>query len=244
MSEAAPVLSVVIPAYNEESRLKPSLQCVVDYCELHHFCYEVIVVDDGSDDATASIAERFTREGYPVELLANASNQGKGSAVRLGMLAARGRFVLMTDADLSTPISELPRLLDPARRGAPVVVGSRKMRGARILQHQPPAREWMGKVFSSLARTLILTDVSDFTCGFKLFRGEWVAPIFGRLRQPGWAYDAELLYIAHKLGSEIIEVPVTWLDNSDTRVRVGRAAVSSLYGLFAIRFNDLLGRYN
>jgi len=243
MPETAPTLSIVIPAYNEADRLKPTLQRVLDYCEDHRLNYEIIVVDDGSTDGTASVAERFIREGYPVDLLANGSNRGKGFAVRLGMLAARGRFVLMTDADLSTPITELPRLLGRARRGAPVVIGSRKMPGARVLRHQPAGREWMGNVFSALARLLLVPEVTDFTCGFKLFRGEWVAPIFSRLRQNGWAYDAELLFIAHKLGSDIAEVPVTWSDDPDSRVHVPRAAVASFLSLVAIRLNDLMGRY-
>ncbi len=243
MPESAPTLSIVIPTYNEERRLPPTLATVARFCEQRRLDYELIVVDDGSTDATGEVARRFARQGHPVEVLRNGTNHGKGYAVRLGVLAARGRFVLLTDADLSTPIEEVATLLRWARAGVPVVIGSRKMPGARVLRHQPVWREWMGKVFSLLARMILVPEVSDFTCGFKLFRGEWVTPLFSRLRRNDWTYDAELLYVARRLGSRIKETPVTWSDDPDTRVRPLRAAVGSLWGLLAIRLNGLLGRY-
>lgn len=238
-----PTLSIVIPAYNEEHRLPRALEAVVEFCERHRLHYQVIVVDDGSTDDTSAVAERFVRRGYPVEVLRNGANRGKGYAARTGALAARGRFVLLTDADLSTPVQEVTRLLGWARAGVPVVIGSRKVPGARVLRHQPPWREWMGKVFSLLARMFLVPQVHDFTCGFKLFRGEWVEPLFSRLRRDDWTYDAELLYVARRLEAPIKEVPVTWTDDPDSRVRPLRAAVGSLWGLVAIRLNALLGRY-
>ena len=168
----------------------------------------------------------------------------RGYAARTGALAARGRFVLLTDADLSTPVQEVTRLLGWARAGVPVVIGSRKIPGARVLRHQPPWREWMGKVFSLLARMMLVPEVNDFTCGFKLFRGAWVGPLFSRLRRDDWSYDAELLFVARRLGARIKEVPVTWLDDPDSRVRPLRAALGSLLGLLAIRLGALLGRYD
>jgi len=241
--ETAPTLSVVIPAYNEAHRLAKTLAAVVRFCEDRHLDYELIVVDDGSTDGTADVARGFLRRGHPVEVLHNGANRGKGYAVRLGGLAARGRFVLLTDADLSTPIEEVAALLRWARAGVPVVIGSRKVPGARVLVHQPPWREWMGKVFSLLARMVLVSEVNDFTCGFKLVRGEWVAPLFSRLRRDDWTYDAELLYIARRLSCEIREEPVTWVNDPDSRVRPVRAAMSSLWSLAAIRLNGLLGRY-
>jgi dolichyl-phosphate beta-glucosyltransferase len=242
--ETSPTLSIVIPAYNEEHRLPETLRAAVRFCEGRRVNYEVIVVDDGSTDGTREAAEAFLREGYPVEVLRNGANRGKGYAVRVGSLAARGRFVLLADADLSTPIEEISRLLPWAQRGTPVVIGSRKIPGAHILRHQPAWREWMGKVFSLLARKLLVPEVADFTCGFKLFHGEWVGPLFRRLRRDDWTYDAELLYVARRLGLAIKEVPITWADDPDSRVRPLRAAARSLCGLLAIRLNGLFGRYD
>jgi len=243
VTESPPALSIVIPAYNEACRLPLTLATVFRYCEERHLNYECIVVDDGSTDKTTSVAEDFRRRGYPVEVLRNGTNRGKGYAVRVGALAARGRFVLLTDADLSTPIEDLPALLRWARAGVPVVIGSRKRPGARVLRHQPRLREWMGQVFSFLARMTLVWEVTDFTCGFKLFRGDWVGPLFSRLRLDDWTYDAELLFVARRMGSPIKEVPVTWVNDPDSRVRPLRAAARSLLGLVKIRLNSLLGRY-
>jgi dolichyl-phosphate beta-glucosyltransferase len=244
VAEASPTLSIVIPAYNEEHRLPRALEAAVRFCEGRHVSYELIVVDDGSTDGTREVAEGFVREGYPVAVLRNGANRGKGYAVRVGGLAARGRFVLLADADLSTPIEEIYRLLPWAQAGTPVVIGSRKVPGAHILRHQPAWREWMGSVFSLLARKLLVPEVADFTCGFKLLRRDRVGPLFRRLRRDDWTYDAELLYVARRLGLAIKEVPITWENDPDSRVRPLRAAARSLCGLLAIRLNGLLGRYN
>jgi dolichyl-phosphate beta-glucosyltransferase len=232
----------VIPAYNEEKRLPPTLERVVAWIRAQDFPCEVVVVDDGSADATAAVAEKALA-GVEHRVLAHPVNRGKGAGLRTGMTAARGDFVLMTDADLSTPIEEVSRFLEVHAAGVPVVIGTRKTAGARVLRRQRPLRENMGRVFTLLSNALVCPGVTDFTCGFKCFRADACREIFSRLAERGWAYDTEVLYLARRLGYEVREVPVSWTNDESTRVRLVRDAVGSFLGLVRIRARALGGRY-
>jgi dolichyl-phosphate beta-glucosyltransferase len=236
-------LSVVIPAYNEAARIAEPLRRVGAYLHAHHPRSELVLADDGSTDGTTGVVEALGRElGLPVRVLPNDVNRGKGHAVRRGMLAARGALVLMTDADLSTPIDELARLDAAIRAGADVAIGSRKMAGAHIEERQPVLREAMGRVFTWLTRLLVV-DVSDVTCGFKLFRRDAAHAVFARLTLDDWSFDAEALYLTRRLGFTLVEVPVRWRDAPGTKVRRGRDAVQSALGLVRIVMNRARGRY-
>lgn len=239
---SAPKLSIVIPAYNEERRLPPTLEVLVAWARRQPFACEFVIVDDGSKDRTADVA-RSSLDGIEHRVLTHEVNQGKGAGLRTGMTAARGEFVLMTDADLSTPIEEVERFLELHATGVPVVIGTRKAPGANVIRRQSALRERMGRVFTLLSNVLVCPGVSDFTCGFKSFRADACRDVFGRLRETGWAYDTEVLYLARRLGYEVRELPVRWTNDPSTRVRLLRDAAGSAAGLVRIRTRVLFGRY-
>jgi dolichyl-phosphate beta-glucosyltransferase len=210
-----PDLSVVLPAYNEELRLPRSLEVVLAFLEDRGRPFEVLVVDDGSRDRTRELAASFGGRG--VRVLGLPRNRGKGAALREGVLASRGGRVLLTDADLSTPIEDLARL-EPHLEHAAIVVGSRAHPDSAIERHQPFYRETMGKVFNRLLRHLGLTELPDTQCGFKLLRGEVARQLFAQLTIDGFAYDVELLWRAKALGHEVAAVGVRWADSPSSRV--------------------------
>jgi len=229
----------VIPAYNEALRLPSTLERI--RAHLAGSSYEIVVVDDGSSDATAERAR--AAGGAETSLIRNEVNRGKGHAVRRGMLAARGSHRLMTDADLSTPIAELPRLLERARAGDDVVIGSRALPEARIEVRQSAYRESAGRAFNLLVRALLLPDLRDTQCGFKLFTAGAADDVFGAARLDGFSFDVEALVIARSRGYRIAEVPVTWRNDAATRVAAFHGLLAFL-DLARIRWNLSLGRYD
>lgn len=238
-----PSLTVVIPAHNEAARIAGPLRVVDAYLIREWPGSDIVVVDDGSTDATRQVvADVAATLATPLTLLGSSPNRGKGFAVRVGMLHARGARVLMTDADLSTPITDLAKLWAAMDAGAAVAIGSRKMPGAAIEVHQPWLRESMGRVFTALVRALVV-QVSDVTCGFKLFSHAAAQAIFARVTLDDWSFDAEALYLAHRLGFPLVEVPVVWRDMEGTKVRRGRDALQSAIGIARILRNRLAGRY-
>jgi dolichyl-phosphate beta-glucosyltransferase len=241
-SSLRPALSVVVPVYNEATVIAGTLRAVASHLSAGGVAHELVIADDGSSDATLAIASELARELPQLRVLPGA-HRGKGGAVRRGMLAATGRWVLFMDADHATPIAEWDRFAPLLADGAPVVIGSRKMAGARILQRQPPWREAAGRTFTWLANRILSTRVSDFTCGFKAFQHDAAQAIFARQRVDGWGFDAEILFIAQYLGYRIHEVPVVWRDDADTKVRIARDAVRSFGELLAIRWAAARGAY-
>jgi len=240
--EAEPGLSIVIPAYNEAGRMADPLRRIRDHVRGRDLSAEIVIVDDGSTDGTADVARRLGRDlGVTLRVLGS-EHRGKGHAVRIGMMGARGRAVLMADADLSTSIDELDRFLPYLRDGAHVVIGSRKMQGAVIEVRQPILRETMGRVFTFLTQLLVVR-VSDATCGFKLFTRDAAHQVFSRMTLDDWSFDAEALFLARRLGYVIREVPVAWRDEPGTKVHRGKDAVRAAVGLIRIRWNALSGRY-
>ncbi len=216
-STAAPDLSVVIPAFNEETRLGQSLERILAYLAGRPDRHEILVIDDGSRDATATVAETYAGDG--VRVLKLDRNRGKGAAVRRGVAASGGRRVLLTDADLSAPIEELTKL--EAELGeAQVVLGSRAVAGSRITRHQPLYRELMGKTFNKLIRLAGVWRIHDTQCGFKLLDGAAARDVFARMITDGFAFDVELVWLARRLGHRVVEVGVDWQDSPSSRVRV------------------------
>jgi len=232
-----PFLSVVIPAFNEAERLPRTLGRLADYLRAFGRAHEILVVDDGSSDATA---ERARAAGATV--LRNDKNRGKGHAVRRGMLEARGQRRLMTDADLSTPIEELKRFLETMDRGFDVVIGSRALPGANIEVHQPWFRENMGRLYNLFVRALAVPGLRDTQCGFKLWTAAAARDAFAPARLDGFSFDVEALYLARKRGYRIAEVPVTWRNDAATRVGLGTGS-AAFPDLLRIRLYDWMGRY-
>jgi dolichyl-phosphate beta-glucosyltransferase len=234
-----PALSVVIPAYNEALRLPATLARVKEHLGRLGVAHEVVVVDDGSTDATSEVA-RAAGEG--VRVLRHEPNRGKGYAVRRGMLAATGARRLLTDADLSTPIEELAKLEAALDGGCDVAIGSRAIAGARIEVHQPAYREAMGRLFNRLVRVLLLPGLHDTQCGFKLFSARAAEAAFAAAALDGFSFDVEALYVARQRGLRIAEVPVTWRNDAATRVGLGGGA-AAFVDLLRIRLRAWRGAY-
>jgi dolichyl-phosphate beta-glucosyltransferase len=238
-----PYLSIVIPVYNETKRLANSVPKLIEYFEPQDYTYEFVIVDDGSSDGTAEMARELFAPVKNLRVIESRPNRGKGHAVKVGMLAARGKVRLFCDADLSTPLSEIEQFWPFLQSGYKVVIGSRKMRGASIERHQPLWRESLGKVFTWLTNRIATRDISDITCGFKCFTSDAAQELFSRSVIDDWSFDAEVLFIAQRHGYKIKEVPVKWHDTPGTKVRIIKDATNSLRGLLRIRRNAMRGLY-
>jgi dolichyl-phosphate beta-glucosyltransferase len=221
-------LSIVIPAYNEEKRLPQTLRQVLDWLARGTFSFrEVIVVDDGSRDGTSGVVQEFTKASGCLRLVKNPGNRGKGYAVRNGMLEAKGDWILYTDADLSTPITEIDKLCRAAaEQGAAVAIGSRAVDRSLVEVHQPALRELSGRAFNLVMRAVTGLPFRDTQCGFKLFRADAARQIFSRQKQEGFSFDVEDLVIAKKLGMRAVEVPVRWANVEGTKVRLSQGMMS------------------
>ena len=241
-AEAAVFLSVVIPAYNEEARIGPTLARVVAYLASRPNSYEILVVDNACTDSTPQLVARFAADHPRVRLLQELQ-RGKGAAVRTGLLAARGEHLLFSDADLATPIEEADKLLQAIEQGADVAIGSRGLAASVLVVHQPWYRERMGRVFGALVRLIALPGIADSQCGFKLFRRPAGREIFRRLTITGWAFDAEALFLARRLGYRVAEVPIRWIDSRGSKVNPLRDPLRMLWDLIGVRLKAWQGRY-
>ena len=230
-------LSVVIPAYNEARRIGPSLQRVWDYLCVNYGPggFEIIVVDDGSSDSTVTLVEEFRSHAPRVRLIRLPHNQGKGAAVRAGMMAANGEAVLFTDADLSTPIEEAEKALKLLMEGADVVIGSRALAGSQILVRQTHLRELLGRLFNLLLRAFLRIPYRDTQCGFKMFRREASRAIFQRAQIDGFTFDVEAILIGQRLGFAVREMPVRWLNDPESKVTLLHHPAQILADLWRIR---------
>ena len=237
-------LSIVIPAYNEERRLPATLDVVFNWLEASPYGdVEVLVVDDGSTDATAAVVESRAATEPRLRLVQNAGNRGKGFAIRHGMLQAKGDWILFSDADLSAPIDELPKLLAAAQeQGAAIAIGSRALDRSLIGVHQSQWREMSGILFNRIMRVITGLPFSDTQCGFKLFRRDAARRVFPLQRLDGFSFDVEDLFVAHTLGIPTIEVPVRWNNVEGTKVGLMQG-VASFLDLLRIRWNWLQGHY-
>jgi dolichyl-phosphate beta-glucosyltransferase len=228
-------LSVVIPAYNEAGCILRTLNSIQSWAARSRIDSEIVLVDDGSADGTSDIVRSFAAEPLVLRLLVNPTNRGKGYSVRRGMLAAAGEVVLMCDADLSTPIEEVEKLRPWLERGCDVVIGSRDMPDSLLDPPQPYARRSAAAVFRAIRRRLLLPQLHDTQCGFKLFRHAAARDVFARQTVDGWLFDCEVLGLADRLGYRIKEIGVHWHNNPDSRVKPLREAFAALPTLLAIR---------
>jgi glycosyltransferase involved in cell wall biosynthesis len=237
-------LSIIVPAYNEERRLPATLKTLCEYLDSRHFDQtEILVVDDGSSDATAALTREFSGHSPIVRLLSNAVNHGKGYVVRQGLLEARYEWVLFTDADLSTPIEELSRLETAVQAsGADGALGSRALNRKLIGTRQPLWREFSGRFFNLVMRLVTGLPYSDTQCGFKLFRREVARALAARQTLAGFGFDVEILYIARSLGYRIEEVAVRWNNAEGTKVSLWNG-LAAFADPLRVRWNSLRGRY-
>lgn len=242
MSAPAPELSIIIPAFNEENRLGRTLERIRGYVSSKGFDAEVIVVDDGSSDGTAELVEEWRTRMPNLRLVSNGRNRGKGYSVRHGMLEARGRIALFTDADLSAPIEEADKLL-AALRNADVALGSRALDRSLISVHQSRLRELAGGVFNRIVRLMTGVGFHDTQCGFKAFVRQPAKVIFEQQRVEGFGFDPEILFLAKRHGLRAVEIPVRWAHDPATKVRVFRDSLHMFGDLLRIRWNWLLGHY-
>jgi dolichyl-phosphate beta-glucosyltransferase len=242
MNSAAPELSIIIPSYNEEARLPRGLEKIRAYVTKHHPGAEVIVVDDGSKDGTAQVVEEWQRGWPELRLVPNGRNRGKGHSVRHGMMEARGRIALFTDADLSAPIEEADKLL-AALRDADVAIGSRAVDRGLIAVHQSRLRELAGIIFNRCVRLFTGLSFQDTQCGFKAFRTEPSRVIFEQQRIERFGFDPEILFLAKRHGLRAVEVPVRWAHDPATKVHVLRDSMNMFLDLAVIRWNAITGRY-
>jgi dolichyl-phosphate beta-glucosyltransferase len=232
-----PALSIVIPAYDEARRIGPTLDATCAYLDargLDDGSVEVLVVDDGSRDETASIVEGRSMRDERVQLVRMSANRGKGAAVREGMLRSRGERALFMDADLATPIEELTKLERALDGGADVAIGSRALAASRIEVRQHPTREAMGKAFNLLVRTLAMSGIRDTQCGFKLFTRPAADALFGEARVDRFAFDVEVLLLARGR-FRVVEVPVVWRHIEQSKISPLRDAARMAFDLVKIR---------
>lgn len=230
------MISIVIAAYNEAQRIEKTLVKIKAYLDARNFVYEIIVVDDGSTDNTRQVAIGYQPEIINLNVIGYADNKGKGYALRQGVLASKGESVLVSDADLSTPIEELSSMLPLITTHAyDVVIGSRGLNPETIIKKQPWWRQGMGKIFNRMVRLLVLEGFKDTQCGFKLFSGETARTLFKNARVNRFAYDVEILALAMKSRYRVIEVPVKWLNSPASKVHPVFDSLQMLFDLVKIR---------
>jgi dolichyl-phosphate beta-glucosyltransferase len=233
---ANPELSIVVPCYNEEQRLPRTIELIERYFAGKGVSYELILVDDGSSDGTRKIMEAAAGRNAAVRLEALAQNRGKGRALAEGVATARGAEILVTDADLSTPIEEIDKLRAELDKGAGVAIASRALKGSRVEVSQPIYRVLMGKAFNLLVQAVLLPGIWDTQCGFKLFRADVAHDVFAALTTDGFGYDPEVLYRAARRGVRIAEVPVVWRNSAPTKVSPIKSSFDMFRHVVRIRF--------
>jgi dolichyl-phosphate beta-glucosyltransferase len=238
-----PKYSIVIPAYNESARIPGTLRSVVECVRANAWPAEIIVVDDGSKDATAQVVRAFAAGASEIRLIQNPGNRGKGYSVRNGLLQALGEIVMFTDADLSAPIEEAERLFAAIADGADIAIGSRWLERTRQTIRQPLYRQFFGRCFNGVTRAVMGLPFADTQCGFKAFTRTAAQTVFQLQTIDRWGFDPEILFIALKRGYRIEEVPVSWAHDERSRMSYLKDGMRMLEDIAIVRWNALLGRY-
>ncbi|MGR3176818.1 MAG: dolichyl-phosphate beta-glucosyltransferase [Candidatus Anammoxibacter sp.] len=237
-------ISVILPAYNEEKRITPTLHTIYDYLSNQNYSFEIILVDDGSTDTTVQLMKNFRSDDKSITVLINDENRGKGYTVRKGMLFANGKYIFFTDADLSTPIEEIEKCLPYLKDNYDIVIGSRSLPDSNIIIHQPWYREKMGKIFNFMVKILLLKGIIDTQCGFKGFKKQAVKTVFNKCVIDGFSFDVETILLARKYNCSIKEIPVIWTNSPLSKVNPVKHSIQMFIDLIAIRINDLKGIYD
>lgn len=235
--------SIIIPAYNESGRIRPTLDELLRYFEERKWDAEILIVDDGSRDDTREIVREYRQAHSQILLVENPGNRGKGYSVRNGMLHARGDICLFTDADLSSPISEAQKLFEAIADGADIAIGSRWLRSDLQTERQPLYRQLFGRIYNLVLRVFLRLNFVDTQCGFKAFRREAAQRIFPLQRIERWGFDPEILFLARRLGFSVKEVPVVWAHSEGTRLHPFRDGVRMFGEVLKIRWNSIVGEY-
>jgi len=236
-----PFLSIIIPAHNEANRLPDTLEQVFNFLKEQAFTAEVIVVENGSNDQTLEIAQGFTAQHPNLHVIQSA--RGKGAAVQRGMLAAKGDYRFMCDADLSMPVAEIAKFMPPTINNFDIAIASREAKGA-VRYNEPPYRHLGGRAINFIIQLFILPGLNDTQCGFKCFSAKIVDDIFKLQTLPGWSFDIELLYIARRRKYTIQEIPIHWIHHPETKVSAVRDAIRMIQDIFRIHANSMRGMYD
>lgn len=231
-------ITVIIPAYNEERRLGNTLKKIIRYLKEGGFEYEIIVVDDGSKDNTVNIAQKFKA----VKVLKNKENKGKGYSVKRGVMESKKDLVLFSDSDLSTPIEELEKFI-PYIKDHDIIIGSRRMKDSDVRVKQPFYRTWAGKIFPIIVNIILVRNIRDTQCGFKLFKKDVAKKLFPMQRIFGFSFDAEILYLANKFKYKIKEIPVVWINSGNSKLNLIKDSFRMFQELLKIKMNDKKGLY-
>jgi len=237
-----PFLSIIIPAHNEENRLPSTLEQVFNFLKQQSFPAEVIVVENGSSDRTFAIAQEFAKQHKNLHVIQN-DWRGKGLAIQRGVAEAAGEYIFFCDADLSMPIEEISEFIPPQLPNVDIAIASREAPGA-IRYNEPYYRHLTGRVFNTLIRLLVLPHLQDTQCGFKCIRADVARDIFRYQTLTGWAFDVELLYIAQHHGYQIVEIPIDWYFNADSKISIVRDSLRMFFDLLLIRRNARRGLYD
>ena len=237
-----PYFSLVIPAYNEQKRLPGSLEQIFHFLEPQSFSSEVLVIENGSTDNTFQIAQDYARQHPTLRVIHN-DMRGKGLAIQRGIKEAKGEYIFMCDADLSMPVEEIIKFLPPQLPGLDIAIASREAPGS-VRYNEPYYRHLTGRVFNTLIRWLVLPTLQDTQCGFKCIRAEVAREIVPYQTLTGWAFDVEMLYIARRRGYQIVEIPIDWYFNADSKISVLRDSWRMFLDLLLIRRNARRGLYD
>jgi dolichyl-phosphate beta-glucosyltransferase len=239
----SPQYSIIIPAFNESARIRTTLERIRACAAERSWNVEIIVVNDGSTDATAEIVRDCAAHHPQLRLIENPGNRGKGYSVRNGMLHAQGEILLFSDADLSSPITEADKLFERIRAGADIAIGSRWLKPELQTQRQPPRRQLLGRIFNLLLRLVLGLRFKDTQCGFKAFTRRAAAVVFPLQSVERWGFDPELLYIAKHFGLRVLEVPVVWAHREGTHIHPWRDGLRMFGDVLRIRWNGFSGKY-
>ncbi len=242
MSSQNPYLSIVIPAHNEELRLPPSLAKIHAFLSQQPYTYEVIVVENGSQDRTSEVTREFAKT-HPYVKLLEVQTRGKGLAVKAGMTEATGQYRFICDTDLSMPIEEIMKFLPPTLEGYDVMIGSREGKGAKRIG-EPEYRHLMGRVLNAIVKLTAVRDFEDTQCGFKMFKGDIADDLFGVQLMNGIGFDVELIFIAKKRGYRIVDVPITWYYDPDSRMKLLQDSLHILVEIWQVHQNWRRGLYD
>lgn len=236
-----PFLSLILPAHNEEQRITSCLENVTDFLGKQNYSSEILVIENASVDGTLEIANAFARRKKNLRII-HLTDRGKGLAVQTGMLAAEGEYRFFADVDFSMPVKEINRFFPPVVSNAQITIASREAPGA-VRYNEPLFRHFTGRVFNSLVKLSVVPGLQDTQCGFKCFRHDIAEDLFSRQTMTGWSFDAEILFIAIKRKYEILEIPVPWYFNSNSKVRLFKDSFRMASDILEIRRNDRLGKY-
>ena len=237
-----PYLAVIVPAYNEEDRIGPTLERLNEYLSCQKYTWKVVVVNDGSTDSTVQIVSDFASSHPNFELIDSEPNHGKGFVVRKGMTEVEAEWLLFSDADLAAPIEEVEKLFPAVEKGAPIAIGSRPLKESDLEVRQPWYREIAGRAFNLMVQLFAVRGIKDTQCGFKLFRQDVSRDVFSRSKLDGYGFDFEALMIARDLGYEIAEVAIRWSHQEGSKVNMFRDGLRMLYELVKLRIAGKKGR--